>query len=334
MKFGAVDIQQASGKILAHNLSDLSGKRRLRKGTVLEAQHLALLGEIGLSQVYVAELEDGEMPEQEAAPRIAACLAGERIELQGAATGRTNLIAKELGIVQVDRTRLEAVNLLPGVTVATLFQHRVVSPKMIVASVKIIPYGIPMETVDEVERICAGEDAVIEVLPLQPKDVALILTGRPGLRERLEQDFKSAISKRVTALGSRVTTLDFLSTDTPEVDIELATMIQERVAGGSGLIIVAGETAILDERDILPRAIVRAGGEIESLGAPVDPGNLLLLGYLGVTPILGAPGCARSRKENVVDWILPRLLAGQRLHRVDIVALGHGGLLLDDKDRT
>ncbi len=330
MKFGAVELHQAPGKILAHNISDSSGKRRLRKGTVLEDRHITLLSEIGLAQVYVAELEDGDMPEQEAAPRIAKCLAGGRIELQGAATGRTNLVAKEFGIVRVNLPLLEAVNHIPGVTVATLFQHRVVSPRTIVASVKIIPYGLPMEAVDAVERICAVEDAVIEVLPLQPKEVALILTGRPGLRERLERDFKPAISERINTFGSQLGTVDFLDTDSQETIDNLSSLIQDRVSEGSGLIIVAGETAILDERDILPQAIMMAGGEIEALGAPVDPGNLLLLGYLGVIPILGAPGCARSRKENVVDWILPRLLSGQRLSRADIIALGHGGLVLDN----
>jgi molybdenum cofactor cytidylyltransferase len=99
------------------------------------------------------------------------------------------------------------------------------------------------------------------------------------------------------------------------------------------MIVLAGETAIMDSHDIVPRAVVRAGGHIESVGAPVDPGNLLMLAYIDDVPIVGAPGCARSRKVNIVDWILPRLLAGDRLTRRDIVALGHGGLLQDVPER-
>jgi molybdenum cofactor cytidylyltransferase len=110
-------------------------------------------------------------------------------------------------------------------------------------------------------------------------------------------------------------------------------MLEDRAEQAHGLIMVAGETAIMDARDILPQAIVKAGGEIESLGAPVDPGNLLLLGYLAGVPILGVPGCARSRKENVVDWVLPRLLAGEKLTREAIVVMGVGGLLEDVKER-
>jgi molybdenum cofactor cytidylyltransferase len=110
-------------------------------------------------------------------------------------------------------------------------------------------------------------------------------------------------------------------------------MLKEQLASGIRLILLAGETAIMDAHDILPRAVERAGGQVESVGAPVDPGNLLMLAYLGEVPVVGAPGCARSKKVNIVDWILPRLLAGDRLTRRDIVALGHGGLLQDIPER-
>jgi molybdenum cofactor cytidylyltransferase len=110
-------------------------------------------------------------------------------------------------------------------------------------------------------------------------------------------------------------------------------MLQEQIDSGIQMIVLAGETAIMDAQDIVPRAVVRAGGHVESVGAPVDPGNLLMLAYINDVPIVGAPGCARSRKVNIVDWILPRLLAGDRLLRRDIVGLGHGGLLQDVPER-
>jgi molybdenum cofactor cytidylyltransferase len=100
-----------------------------------------------------------------------------------------------------------------------------------------------------------------------------------------------------------------------------------------GLILLAGETAIVDRYDIAPRALETAGGEVVAFGAPVDPGNLLLLGYLGGVPVVGAPGCSRSPKPNVIDLVLPRLLAGDRLGRADLAGLGHGGLLEDVPER-
>ncbi|NJN43685.1 MAG: hypothetical protein HC806_02410 [Anaerolineae bacterium] len=110
-------------------------------------------------------------------------------------------------------------------------------------------------------------------------------------------------------------------------------MLCEHYHAGAKLILLAGETAIMDRQDIVPRALEKAGGTVEVVGVPVDPGNLLMLGYLHGIPVLGAPGCARSTKTNVIDWVLPRLLAGDRLVRSDFISLGHGGLLKDTRQR-
>ena len=118
-----------------------------------------------------------------------------------------------------------------------------------------------------------------------------------------------------------------------EGEVTLAETLAQQISAGVDLIVLAGETAIMDRHDIAPRAIERAGGEVTCFGAPVDPGNLLMLAYLSDVPVLGAPGCVRSRKINVVDWVLPRLLVGDRLTSADLVALGHGGLLEDIVER-
>jgi molybdenum cofactor cytidylyltransferase len=123
--------------------------------------------------------------------------------------------------------------------------------------------------------------------------------------------------------------MDYVPLEDDQGEAELAEVLVNEVKAGADLIILAGETAIMDRYDIAPRAIECAGGEVVCFGAPVDPGNLLLLAYLRDVPILGAPGCARSPKVNVIDWVLPRLLVGERLARQDILALGHGGLLED-----
>jgi molybdenum cofactor cytidylyltransferase len=126
---------------------------------------------------------------------------------------------------------------------------------------------------------------------------------------------------------------DFVALDDEPDEAALAEMLRQQVASGIEMILLAGETAIMDSHDIVPRAIERAGGRVESVGAPVDPGNLLMLAYIRDVPVVGAPGCARSKKINIVDWILPRLLVGDRLTRRDIIELGHGGLLQDVRER-
>jgi molybdenum cofactor cytidylyltransferase len=170
----------------------------------------------------------------------------------------------------------------------------------------------------------------VDALPY--RSVGLVLSGATSLHARLVQDF-SALRERIDHLGSFVARTDFVALDDESDEAMLATMLQEQIDSGIQMIVLAGETAIMDAQDIVPRAVVRAGGQVESVGAPVDPGNLLMLAYINDVPVIGAPGCARSRKVNIVDWILPRLLAGDRLTRRDIVALGHGGLLQDVPER-
>jgi molybdenum cofactor cytidylyltransferase len=172
----------------------------------------------------------------------------------------------------------------------------------------------------------------VRVDSLPSKSVGLILSGSTSLHARLITDF-SPLRERIEKLGSSIDRTDFVALDDETDEATLADMLMQQISSGIRMILLAGETAIMDSHDIVPRAVVRAGGRIESVGAPVDPGNLLMLAYINDVPVVGAPGCARSRKTNIVDWILPRLLVGDPLTRRDIVELGHGGLLQDIRER-
>jgi molybdopterin biosynthesis enzyme len=173
---------------------------------------------------------------------------------------------------------------------------------------------------------------MVRVDALPARSVGMILSGSTSIHARLVSDF-APLRDRIEKLGASVTRTDFVALDDEPDEAALAEMLKQHVLSGSGMILLAGETAIMDSHDIVPRAVERAGGHVESVGAPVDPGNLLMLAYIGDVPIVGAPGCARSRKTNIVDWILPRLLVGDKLTRRDIVELGHGGLLQDIRER-
>jgi molybdenum cofactor cytidylyltransferase len=183
-----------------------------------------------------------------------------------------------------------------------------------------------------VEAIANENSQIVRVDPLPSRSVGMILSGSTSIHQRLISDF-SPLRVRIENLGSAVTRTDFVALDDEADEAALADMLQQQLTSGIRLILFAGETAIMDAHDIVPRAVERAGGYVESVGAPVDPGNLLMLAYLNDVPVVGAPGCARSKKTNIVDWILPRLLVGDRLTRRDIVELGHGGLLQDVRER-
>lgn len=332
MKFGPVPLSQAEGKILGHNIAGADGQRLLRKGKPLMAEDVSALHRMGRTSVYVAELEPGDVSENDAARRIAQAIGGPGLAFSGPSSGRANLLAAALGIVRVEAGRLARVNEIEGITVATLRNHSAAHTRQIVATVKIIPYAVPAGHVARAEAITSGKP-IIQLDPLPVRKVGLILSGSPSVRERIQADFDPPLRQRVKTLGSDIVAVEFVPLEDESGEQVLARHLVEQARQGMGLIILAGETAIMDRNDIAPRAIEQAGGEVACVGAPVDPGNLLIVGYLGGVPILGAPGCARSRKTNVVDWILPRLLAGDHLTRADIMTLGHGGLLDEIAER-
>lgn len=346
MKFNLVPLEEAEGKILAHHIAGPAqsqhGKRgrALRKGKLLRAEDIAALRDLGREMVFAAELEPGDIDEDTAASWVAQAMCGDNLKLSRPSAGRVNLQAQCLGILSVETERLRMLNEIEGITLATLLSHAVVRAGQTVATVKVIPFAVVESSVRLAESIGIQSGPILRLRPLKPREVALILYGSPGARQRVLDAFEGPLKKRIKALDSRVNSVDYVSIeDDATGELSLMQALSHSVEAGAEMIILAGESAIMDRRDMAPRAIERLGGQVASFGAPVDPGNLLMVAYLrphGTAlngederglPILGAPGCARSLKPNVIDWVLPRLLSGEHLTRADIAVLGHGGLL-------
>jgi molybdenum cofactor cytidylyltransferase len=334
-RFGPVPLDQAQGKLLGHNVADASGRPALRKGRALSAPDVELLRSLGRSVVYVAEPGEGDVAENEAARRVAQAAAGGLAGLRvvGPGAGRANLVATGLGLLRVDPARLLRITQGEGITVATLEGQQPVRQGQVVATIKVIPFALPGPAVQEAEAAAAEGGPLLRVDPLPHRSVSLVLCGSASARERVVGAFEPPLRSRIEALGSSLAGAAYVALEDESGESALAEAVGRAAREGAGLILLAGETAIVDRHDIAPRALERAGGEVVAFGAPVDPGNLLLLGYLGAVPVVGAPGCARSRKPNVVDKVLPRLLAGDRLDRNDLAVLGHGGLLEDVPER-
>jgi molybdenum cofactor cytidylyltransferase len=334
-RFRAVPLAEAAGKILGHNVTGADGARLLRKGRSLSETDVQALRALGRSIVYVAEPGDGDVPEDEAARRLAEAARGQGLRLVGPHSGRANLVSDVLGVFRVEPERLARLNSYDGVTVATLRAHAPVRPGQLVATVKVLPFALPGATVAAAEEAAGAGTGrpLLHVDALPPRRLALLLTGSSPARGRVERDFVPPLRSRIEDLGSTLLSVEFVVLDDEGGEAALAEAFSRAVGEKADLVLLAGETAIVDRHDVAPRALERAGGEVIAFGAPVDPGNLLLLGELGAVPVVCAPGCSRSRRENVVDQVLPRLLVGDRLSRADIVALGHGGLLEDVPER-
>ncbi len=332
-RFGPVPLTEAAGKLLGHNVAGADGRVALRKGRPLSAEDLDLLRGLGRATVYVAEPGPEDVGEDEAARRVAQAAMGPGLKLVGPGAGRANLVATTLGVLRVDAARLQQLNEHEGFAVATLPGHRPVQQGQVVATIKVLPFALPEDVVRPAEATAAEGGPLLHVTPLVARAVTLLLCGSPAARERVARDFEPPLRTRVGALGSAIRALEFVPLEDETGEAALADALRRQVEAGAEFLLLAGETAIVDRHDIAPRAIERAGGEVVAFGAPVDPGQLLLLARLGTVPLVAAPGCARSAKENVLDLVLPRLLAGDRLERADLVALGHGGLLEDVPER-
>jgi molybdenum cofactor cytidylyltransferase len=332
-RFGPVPVDEAGGKILGHNVAGPDGRLVLRKGRALSADDLAVLKQVGRTSVYVAEPGPDDVDEDTAARRIAQAAMGPGLRLLGPTSARANLLATALGVLRVDAERLARLNGVEGVAAATLRGHGPVREGQVVATVKVLPFALGEDAVRGAEAVATEGGPLLHVTPLVSRPVSLVLCGSASAGPRVAHDFEPALRARISSLGSVVRTTRYVPLEDEAGEKALAAALAEEVASGSALLLLAGETAIVDRHDIAPRAIERAGGEVVAFGAPVDPGQLLLLARLGEVPLVAAPGCARSPKENVLDLLLPRLLAGDRLERADLVTLGHGGLLEDVKER-
>lgn len=341
MKFGSISIAAAEGKILGHNIAGPDGRRAFRKGKPLTAEDIGRLRELGRETIYVAELEAGDIDEDTAAKRIATAGMGQNMYLSKALTGRANMYADTLGIFRVDEERLMQVNMCEAVTLGTLPNHSVVAPRKMVATLKIIAYAIPDTVVREAEVLSRqvtinSEQSrpIMRVDALPERKVGLILSGSLSAKEKIVSSFEKALRPRLEMWGSKLVDVGFVPLEDERGEQELAELIDQYVKQKAlDMVLLAGETAIMDRHDIAPRAVERAGGRITCFGAPVDPGNLLMLARHGDVPIVGAPGCSRSPKLNIVDLVIPRLLVGDYLTKMDIVRLGHGGMIEDVAER-
>jgi molybdenum cofactor cytidylyltransferase len=320
MRFGSVPLIDAEGAILAHAVK--VGTLKLAKGHCLSAADVAALAGADVAEVVAARLEAGDLPEDEAAACIAAAIAPDHLRFSQAATGRVNIYATVAGLFVADRIVVDRVNRIdPAITLACLADHVAVAAGDMVATIKIIPLAVPGAFVDQAAALLQTEPA-FEVKPFTPRRAALIATELPSLKLQVMDKTRAVLAARLLQSGSRLDT----ELRVPHAEEAVAAAIAE-VKAAHDLIIVFGASAVADPQDVVPAAIRRAGGVVEHVGMPVDPGNLLILGRVGEIPVLGAPGCARSPRENGFDWILDRLLAGEWPSPTDITGLGVGGLL-------
>ena len=322
MKFGPVPPREAQGATAVHTIRQ--GALVLKKGTLIGPKEVAALEAAGIKDIVVARLEPGDVSEDRAAAEIAKAVAGEGLRIDRAFTGRANLFSEQPGVLVVDKDAIDRLNRVDeAITFATLPAFKPVVAGEMIATVKIIPFAVA-EAALKAALALAGKP-LIRVAPYKIKKVGVVSTLLPGLASKVVDKTLKITQERLAPAGAAI----IAERRVPHEQGALAKAVDEVLREGAELVIVFGASAIADRRDVIPAAVEAIGGRIEHFGMPVDPGNLMLVGAARGQPILGAPGCARSPKENGFDWVLMRLLAGLPVSREDVTGMGVGGLLME-----
>jgi molybdenum cofactor cytidylyltransferase len=325
MKFGSFAVVDALGCVLAHavKLDALT----LKKGKTLSQADIDSLIAENVLTVIAARLDVADVAEDEAARLLSIKITGENSTTQEPFTGRANLYADQPGVLLIDEARLRQINHLhESLTIATLPAFARVNKRDMLATVKIIPFATPREVLEKALAF-VGNKPLVSVAAFKPMRVGLIITRLPQTKDSIVAKSETAIRDRVTSLGGALTQVVVCNHAQDVLAHEI------RQLKDSDLILLFGASAIVDRADVVPAALVDAGGLVKHVGMPVDPGNLLMLGALGEVPVIGVPSCARSPKTNGFDWVLERVMAGIDVTSSDLMDMGAGGLLAEIKSR-
>jgi molybdenum cofactor synthesis domain-containing protein len=319
-----IPVQEAVGLPLAHDITEIiPGKHKgpaFRRGHVIRPEDVSKLLDVGKAHIYVMELERDELHEEDAAKRLAKAAAGPNIRFSDPVEGKISFIAETAGLLKIDEARLNRFNALGELMLATLTTNRYVTKGEVIAGTRTIPVVVKEELVEQAEAICKDKP-IVTIVPIPSRRVHLIVTGSEVYTGRIKDGFEPVIRRKLAEMGTELESTK-LSPDDSDI---IAGHIKNARQAGADLILVSGGMSV-DPDDLTPEGIRRSGAQVECHGFPVLPGSMFLMAYLKDTPVLGLSGCVMHDPVTAFDVLLPRLLAGEKISRSDIVSMGHGGL--------
>ena len=322
MKFGEVPVKESLNSILAHSVR--AAGTVLRKGRILNEEDLKTLLKAGVSHVTVAELETGDLCENVAAVQVAEAFKTNSVIVSGGHTGRANLRAARPGVLVIDAEAIHRINAVDeAVTVSTLQPFTAVKNGDVVATVKIITFGVTSDTVRTCIEMADAKPPPILLAPFQNLKVGFIQTTLPGLKNSLIAKASHATTERLAGMALDIGIEKHCEHNSTAISDALTLLSTENC----DIALVLGASAIVDRRDVVPTGLISAGGKILHLGLPVDPGNLMLFGQLDKMRVLGVPSSARSTRLHGFDWVLQRMVAGLDVTVRDLTRMGVGGML-------
>lgn len=325
MKLQTIRAEDAVGKVLSHDITKVVKEETkgvaFKKGHIIKEEDVPELLKLGKENIYILDLEPGDVHEDEAGIRLGNSAKGTGVIWRGPKESRVNLFADCDGLLKINVQALEEINDLPDVILSTLPNNTVVKKGEMLAGTKVIPLVVEEKTLAIAANICRQAGGIIKVIPFEKVNVGVVITGSEVYKKRIRDGFGPVITEKVKSFGSTILRIDYAPDD---MEI-IAEKIKKMADDGAGLIFVTGGMSV-DPDDVTPNAIRLSGAKVEKYGAPALPGAMFMLAYLKDIPVMGIPACGMFFNVTVVDLIMPRLLAGERVTRKDIVALAHGGL--------
>jgi len=319
-----VAIEKAVGMVLGHDITRIvPGQfkgRAFKKGHVIQADDVQKFLDMGKEHVYVLNLENGLIHEDEAAMRLARAAVGQGFQLSEPVEGKVTITAEAMGLLKINTAALYEVNSIDEIIFSTIHTHQRVDAGRPVAGTRVIPLAVKEAKIKAAERICRQNYPLLELKPFQSFKVGLVTTGSEIWQGRIEDKFGQIVKAKFAELGSRVIGQELVADDIAVTVKAIHGFLDK----GAQMVAVTGGMSV-DPDDQTPYSIRAAGGQVVTYGAPVLPGAMFMLAYIGRIPVVGLPGCVMYHKASIFDVVVPRLLAGEQVTRADIAAMGHGG---------
>lgn len=325
-----VKTEDAVGMVLGHDITEIiPGEFKgiaFKKGHIIKEEDIERFLRIGKENIYVMELKEDQLHENEAAIRLGNLFAGPGIYFTEPGEGKINIKPEYTGYLKINRDLQDEVNDVGNITLATVQGNRRIKKDELIAGCRIIPLTIDKQKIDDIEELVKGKKPMFEIKPFKEMKVGLIVTGSEVYKGRIEDKFGPVIEKKVKQFGSNI----FHKLIVPDDTDTIKEAIYEAKEKGAEMIIVTGGMSV-DPDDKTPGAIKATGADIVTYGTPILPGAMLLFSYLDGIPVFGLPGCVMFAKITAFDLILPRVFAGEKVARRDITRMGHGGQCLSCK---
>lgn len=325
-QFREIPVHEAIGMALPHDMTQIiPGKfkgRLFKKGHVITGDDIEQLLSIGKEHIYLLDMPEGYLHENEAAERIARAIAGSGLTLSEPYEGKVSLKTKHKGLAKINEQAIHACNELDSISVATILGNQVVDENKSIAVARITPLIINEQAIERLEQLASQfEGPIVDVVPLPKKKVGLVTTGSEVFKGRIEDKFGPVIRSKVENLGSVVVDQRFTPDDKDVIKQE----IQRFLAEGVDMVLVTGGMSV-DPDDRTPGAISEVATEVVRYGVPMLPGSMMMIAYAGDVPIVGLPGAVMHEPYTSFDVFLPRMMVGEKITSLDITRLGYGGL--------